>query len=66
MVSHLFFYQLVLLGLLGFVKLLRLRRSSGQRVPLPGPLRPLGGPLRAGHFGPTRESLPHLLPIVGC
>src|SRR5262249_54150127 len=50
----------------GFVKLLRLRCSSGERVPLPGPIRPLGGPLRACHFGPTRESLPHLLTIVGC
>src|SRR5262247_3661670 len=49
----------------GFVKLLRLRCSSGKRVPLPGPLRPLGGPLRPCHFGPTRESLPHLLTIVG-
>src|SRR5262249_47932838 len=45
----------------GFVKLLRLRCSSGKRVLLPGPIRPLGGPLRTCHFGPTRESLPHLL-----
>src|SRR5262245_49171512 len=50
----------------GFVKLLRLRCASGKRVPLPSPIRPLGGPLRACHFGPTRESLPHLLTIVGC
>ena len=49
----------------GFVKLLRLRGSSGKRVPLPSPIRPLGGPLRTCHFGPTRESLPHLLTIVG-
>jgi len=49
----------------GFVKLLRLRCSCGKRVPLPGPIRPLGGPLRACHFGPTRASLPHLLTIGG-
>ena len=50
---------------IGFVKLLRLRCPSGKRVPLPGPIRPLGGLLRACHFGPTRESLLHLLTIVG-
>ena len=49
----------------GFVKLLRLRCSSGTRGPLPGPIRSLGGSLRACHFGPTREALPHLLTIVG-
>jgi DNA-binding response OmpR family regulator len=48
----------------GFVKLLRLRRSSGKRVPLSGPPDPLGGPLRACHFGPTLEALPHLLAIL--
>jgi hypothetical protein len=32
----------------GFVKLLRLRHSSGKRVPLPGPPHPLGGPRRQG------------------
>jgi hypothetical protein len=49
----------------GFVKLLRLRLSSGERVLLPRPTCPLGGPLRTCHFGPTRESIPHLLTIVG-
>jgi hypothetical protein len=47
----------------GFVKLLRLRRSSGKRVPLPGPTHPLGRPLRARNFGPTRESIPHLFAV---
>ena len=49
----------------GFVKLLRLRLSSSERVLLLSPTCPLGGPLRTCHFGPTRESLPHLLTIVG-
>jgi hypothetical protein len=48
-----------------FVKLLRLRRSSGKRVPLPYPPCPFGGPLRTRDLGPTRESLPHFLTIVG-
>lgn len=52
-------------ALTGFVKLLRLKRSSGKRVPLPGPAHPLGGPLRPCHFGPTRESFLHLLTRVG-
>jgi transposase-like protein len=34
----------------GIVKLLRLRRASGKRVPLPGPPHPLGGPLRTGNL----------------
>ena len=50
----------------GFVKLLRLRRPSDERVLLPASPHPLGGPLRACYFGPTRESFPHLLTIVGC
>ena len=49
----------------GFVKLLRLRRSSGKRVPLPGPTHPLGGPLRTCNFSPTLESLPHLFAVPG-
>ena len=49
----------------GFVKLLRLRRSSGERVLLILAPHPLGGPLRACYFGPTRESFPHLLTKVG-
>ena len=49
----------------GFVKLLRLRLSSGERVPLSSPPYPLGSPLRPCHFGPTLESIPHLLTIVG-
>src|SRR5262245_41762770 len=49
----------------GFVKLLRLRRSSGERVLLPASSHPLSGLLRTCHFGPTRESFPHLLTIVG-
>ena len=49
----------------GFVKLLRLRRSSGKRVPLPGPTHPLGGPLRTRDFGPTLEAVPHLLAVLG-
>jgi hypothetical protein len=48
----------------GFVKLLRLRRSSGKRGPLPGPTRPLGGPLRPCNFSPTLESLPHLFAVL--
>jgi hypothetical protein len=47
----------------GFVKLLRLRRSSGKRVPLPGPPHPLGSPLRTRDLGPTREALLHLLTV---
>jgi len=47
----------------GFVKLLRQRCSSGKRVPLSSPIRPLGGPLRASHFGLTREALPHLFAV---
>ena len=47
----------------GFVKLLRLRRPSGTQVPLPGPTHPLGSPLRASHFGPTLESIPHLFAV---
>ena len=31
---------------------------------LPGPPRPLGGPLRTCNFSPTRESLPHLVAIL--
>jgi hypothetical protein len=50
----------------GFVKLLRLRRSLGKRVLLSGPTHPLGGPLRACHFGPTLEAVPHLLAVVRC
>ncbi len=48
----------------GFVKLLRLRRSSGKRVPLPGPPHPLGSSLCARNFGPTLESLPHLYTVL--
>ena len=48
----------------GFVKLLRLRHSSGKRVPLPGPTYPLGGPLRPCNFGPTFESIPHLFAVL--
>jgi Adenylate and Guanylate cyclase catalytic domain len=48
----------------GFVKLLRLRRSSGKRVPLPGPTHPLGGPLRTCHVSPTLEALPHLFAVL--
>jgi hypothetical protein len=47
----------------GFVKLLGLRRLSGKRVPLPGPTHPLGSSLRACHFGPTLESIPHLCAV---
>jgi hypothetical protein len=43
--------------------LLRLRRSSGKRGPLPGPAHPLGGPLRPCNLSPTRESLPHLCAV---
>jgi hypothetical protein len=49
----------------GFVKLLRQRRSLGERVPLSGPPYPLGGPLRACNFGPTFESVSHLLAVRG-
>jgi putative transposase len=48
----------------GFVKLLRLRHSSGKWVPLPGPTHPLGGPLRTCNFGPTFESIPHLFAVL--
>jgi len=48
----------------GFVKLLKLRRSSGKRMPLPGPIHPLGGPLRPCDVGPTLESLPHLFAVL--
>src|SRR5262245_46589638 len=48
----------------GFVKLLRLRHSSGKWVPLPGPTHPLGGPLRPCNFGPTFESIPHLFAVL--
>ena len=48
----------------GFVKLLRLRCSSGKRGPLLGPTRPLGGPLCPCYFCPTLESLPHLLAVL--
>ena len=48
----------------GFVKLLRLRRSSGERVLFPGSTHPLGGSLRACHFGPTLETVSHLLAVV--
>jgi hypothetical protein len=53
-------------GAAGFVNLLRLKRSSDERVLLPASPHPLGGPLGACHVGPTRESFPHLLTIVGC
>jgi hypothetical protein len=39
----------------GFVKLLRLRLSSGERVPLPSPTCPLGGALRTCHFGQIKQ-----------
>ena len=48
----------------GIVKLLRLRHSSGKRVPLPGPPHPLGGPLRPCNFSPALESLPHLFAVL--
>ncbi len=48
----------------GFVKLLRLRRSSGKRMLLHVPPSSLGSPLRACHFGPTLEAFPHLLAVV--
>jgi len=47
------------------VKLLRLRLSAGEQVPFPSPTYPLGGPLRAGNFGPTLESVSHLLAVRG-
>jgi hypothetical protein len=50
----------------GFVKLLRLRLSSGKRVPFPGPTYPLGRPLRARNFGPMLESIPHLFAVRRC
>jgi hypothetical protein len=50
----------------GFVKLLRRRRSSGKRVLLPGPTRPLGSPLHTRNFSPALESLPHLLAVLRC
>jgi len=43
----------------GFVKLFRLRRSSGKQMPLPSPPYPGDGPFRTRHCGPTREALPH-------
>ena len=49
---------------LGFVKLLRRRRSSGKGVPFPGPTCSLGGPLYACHLGPPRASLPHLFAVL--
>jgi hypothetical protein len=64
MAPHLLFYQLLLIALVGFVKLLRLKRTSGKRVPLPGPPHPLGGPLCTRYFGPTLESTPHLLAVL--
>ena len=42
----------------GFVKLLKRRRSSGKRVPLPGPTHRSGSPLRARNLAPTLESIP--------
>src|SRR5262249_10075603 len=45
-------------------KLLRLRRSSDKRVPLPGPPCPLRGPRRPCIFSPTRESLSHLFAVL--
>jgi hypothetical protein len=48
---------------MGFVKLLRRRRTSGRRGPLSGPTHPLGDPLRPRHVGPTLESLPHLFAV---
>src|SRR5215475_7562279 len=48
----------------GFVKLLRLRRSSGKWVPLSGPPHPLGSPIRARNVGPTLESIPHLFAVL--
>jgi hypothetical protein len=50
--------------LMGFVKLLRPRRSSDKRVHLPGPTHPLSGPLRTYNFGPTLEAIPHLLAVL--
>ena len=47
----------------GFVKLLKLRRSSGELVSLPGPTYPLGGPLCACYVGPTRASFQPLLAV---
>jgi hypothetical protein len=47
----------------GFVKLLRRRRSSGNRGPLPGQPYPLGRLLRTRHISPTREARPPLLAV---
>src|SRR5207249_1763869 len=48
----------------GIVKLLRLSRSSGKRVPISDPTYLLSSPLRACDLGPTREAFPHLLAVV--
>jgi hypothetical protein len=47
----------------GLVKLLRLRRSSGEWVPLPGPTHFLGSSLRACNVSPTLEAISHLVAI---
>ena len=51
------------LPILGFVKLLKPRRSSGKRVSLPGPPHRLGNPLRIRNLAPTLESIPHLFAV---
>jgi transposase len=56
----------VLAPLPGFVKLLRLRRSSDTRVRSPVLPRLLGRPLRARDLGPTLESIPHLVAVCRC
>src|SRR5215475_4190700 len=50
--------------ILGFVNLLRLKRSSNARIVYPVTSYPLRSPLRVRDFGPALESLPHLLPVV--
>jgi hypothetical protein len=47
----------------GFVKLLRLRRSAGKRVPLPGPSYPCGTTTRA--FPLVAGRAPHLALACG-
>ena len=47
-----------------FVNLLKLISSQGKWGHSPGPPCLLGRPLRARDFGPTRESLPHLLAVL--
>ena len=50
----------------GFVNVLSLGLASDEQAAYSGSTCPLDNPLRPCNLGPTLESFPHLLAVIGC